>query len=620
MPASSFTLLFSTLVINGTIGNRISYDNLIEETVSIVRSCTKFDSDDTLLLAGEYEDFFKQPSFDEVPVALISESKSALFELYTLSKYSFFVFEQFTFLHYLWRLNQFILIASSQPMLRLLLQNVNDSTWANSNGLHVLIDGQTEKRGCVNAFRFLWTAWEYDRINTIFPCIDPVEGLVLYTYNPYSNAAPAGWQEAGRFKGRGGHPWVLLKRKYNNSDRCEDLLFDRTKDVNGYVIRMNAISFIPYLRINPSKTGADKFTGDNSEIAKIVVERLNASLQVLEHNGTIYDLGGIDSDGNVMGMMAEVATGVVDMGMNVRSLHAMWKVEHTYPHELDGLCVITRRAGQISELYKIVSFISPGALVVIIILMLIALSVLTLYTGFLSSCMNIIRLITSVSMIGLPVTNFGRILISNLFFLVFILNALFQSHWSSLLTIPVSLPNIRTAEDLKKSNCEIYGSVYNIHVLQDPEFRSRFHAETYDGCKQRVLKSRYAACLDNCIHLYTRIQNEPLRRSGWIQQNVQVYVTRENWPLLHRAMEVIRKSVEAGLVTMWKKLNTRWMHAAWQRKKIARDKSFRILEIRHVLFSFYLLAVGHFFAATAFIAEIIFARQQRLGHRATRQR
>jgi len=53
-------------------------------------------------------------------------------------------------------------------------------------------------------------------LSVIFSCIDPDDGIVLYTFNPYSNSTPADWYEVGRAKGRKGHPWIILKRKYEN--------------------------------------------------------------------------------------------------------------------------------------------------------------------------------------------------------------------------------------------------------------------------------------------------------------------------------------------------------------------------------------------------------------------
>jgi len=41
--------------------------------------------------------------------------------------------------------------------------------------------------------------WAYDLLSVIFSCIDPDDGIVLYTFNPYSNT-PADWYEVDRAK------------------------------------------------------------------------------------------------------------------------------------------------------------------------------------------------------------------------------------------------------------------------------------------------------------------------------------------------------------------------------------------------------------------------------------
>lgn len=93
-------------------------------------------------------------------------------------------------------------------------QRTKDSPWANPEGFYILIDKQTVTRGCINARSYLWTAWEYDLLSVIFICIDPNDGIVYYTYNPYTNSTPDNWYEVGHAKGRQGHPWIILKRKF----------------------------------------------------------------------------------------------------------------------------------------------------------------------------------------------------------------------------------------------------------------------------------------------------------------------------------------------------------------------------------------------------------------------
>lgn len=187
--------------------------------ISIFRNCIAFDRSNALLLAGEYEDFLQRSSLEDTPLALVAESNSSAFDLFVSSRYSYSVFKRFSFVHLLWKLNQFVVVASSQPLLRRSLQRIKDSTWSNFNGFHILVDRRTEDHGCADAYGFLWAAWEYDLISSIFLCIDPAEGIVVYTYDPFSGNAPDGWRAAGYFKGRSGHPWVLLKRKYQHGRR-----------------------------------------------------------------------------------------------------------------------------------------------------------------------------------------------------------------------------------------------------------------------------------------------------------------------------------------------------------------------------------------------------------------
>lgn len=94
------------------------------------------------------------------------------------------------------------------------IKRTKDSPWANANGFYVLIDRQTEKRGCINARSYLWAAWQYDLLSVVFLCIDPHDGIVCYTYNPYSSEAPESWQQVERLRGRHGHPWIIFRRKF----------------------------------------------------------------------------------------------------------------------------------------------------------------------------------------------------------------------------------------------------------------------------------------------------------------------------------------------------------------------------------------------------------------------
>ncbi|XP_029054347.2 uncharacterized protein LOC114881670 [Osmia bicornis bicornis] len=610
--ALNTVLAISTLLINATADNSANYNDLIETTVTIVKSCTSSKQISALLLAGEYDDFLQKSLLDDVPVALISESDPNNFEYYTLTRYLFREFRKFATLQLLWKMNEFVVVARSQPLLRLLLQRIKDSTWFNSNGFYVLIDRKTGNYGCSNAYRFLWVAWEYELLSTIFLCIDPVEGLLIYTYNPYTNVIPSEWQDAGSFKGRNRHPWLLLKKKYRNGPgMCKDLNFDKTSDLNGYEVRANAVSYPPNLYIDPEGLGVDKkFAGENGEIIQMVFRKLNASLNVMVHNGSVYDLGGLGPHGNIVGMFADIESGKVDMGINARTLYVMWKFGTTYPHGQNGLCVITQRAGQVSELTKVISFMSVPVIFGNLTVFIIAFWLLVKYKGVLPAALDIIRLMTVVSIHRLPRSISTRVFFVNVFILILIMNSLLQSHLASLLTVPVFRPNIKTPADLKRANSTIYGSKFQGPSLQDPVLRSRFHPVSYHECEQRVRNSIHAACLDDCNHQYTRIRSNShtFYNSRAIQQNLQVYVTKQNWSLLNPMTRLIQNAVEAGIVSMWKNVSRLMLRRAWK-KRIAREfRSYRTLTMKNVGFCFYVQVIGFILGTVAFLFEILIAR------------
>jgi len=84
----------------------------------------------------------------------------------------------------------------------------------------------------------------------------------------------------------------------------------------------------PFIRVNLSAPYLKKFSGDNSEIIKVLLVKLKAFINVDLYNGTIYGLGGIGSNGTMEGLMAPISNGRIDIGMNTRTLFVLWKVRY----------------------------------------------------------------------------------------------------------------------------------------------------------------------------------------------------------------------------------------------------------------------------------------------------
>jgi len=91
--------------------------------------CLPMESHLTLLLGGDYNEFLVQSHINMIPVALIDEANPRFNTLrkFTLSRYSYLMFKNYNFTHFL-RAHRFVLVTSSQPLLRALLQVNNNKT------------------------------------------------------------------------------------------------------------------------------------------------------------------------------------------------------------------------------------------------------------------------------------------------------------------------------------------------------------------------------------------------------------------------------------------------------------------------------------------------------------
>ncbi|XP_015174649.1 PREDICTED: uncharacterized protein LOC107065449 isoform X2 [Polistes dominula] len=554
-------------------GGNSSYDKAIDTTLNILISCTVKTSNNKILLAGEYSDVLinRRHFFGITPIALVGESKNSSFDLLALTRQSFIVYKKtfHEFVRFLNKLRFFVVITSSQPILKLTLRRIKDTTWANNNGCYIMIDKRTGKRGCVNAYSYLWTAWQFDLLRSIFICVDPNEGVLLYSYDPYTAQVSGDWIEAGRFSGRNGHPWLLLKKKYDK--------------------------------------GLDRFSGDNSMIIKTILQKLNATINITVKQ---MMLGGINKYGRMTGVLGEVASGNYDMGMNSRSFTMMWHLSYTYPHDEAGICSMSQSSKEISELRKLMGLLTTPFMIISMILCVITLLIIIKFDGFFEACLNIERLVVCVAMLRLPNINSYRIYICMIFLLSLTANAVFQSHWYTLLTIPQFYANIDTYDDLKDSGNAIYGTI-SFKDMVGEELDSRYHETSYMDCTNIVKNSSNVVCVSDCLDIFERTLNEKdLHVSRYkIREFVSTFIARENWPIFETFSKNLQKLVESGLVSLWRKRATEHLHREIQ-LRVLNMTGFKVLKFRHLDFSFYILIIGNSCAMFVFAMELLIHRHR----------
>lgn len=72
------------------------------------------------------------------------------------------------------------------------LDNFRNSTWWNHEAYIIVVNKQFTN-SCYMAQEFLYVAWTYKILSTLYLCRHYDNRLLIYTYNPYSYLAPKFW-------------------------------------------------------------------------------------------------------------------------------------------------------------------------------------------------------------------------------------------------------------------------------------------------------------------------------------------------------------------------------------------------------------------------------------------
>lgn len=127
---------------------------------------------------------------------------------------------------------------------------------------------------------------------------------------------------------------------------------------------------------------------------------------------------------------------------------------------------------------------------------------------------------------------------------------------------------------------------------------------SYKDCKEHVENSSTAVCVGDCYHLYYRIKGQDLIRSRMLREVIQSYVTREDWPLYQRVNDIIQQMMQAGLITKSRDEVLSEIKRERNRRIALRKKTYNVMLLRQLAFSFYILGFGYACAIIIFALEM----------------
>ena len=493
-----------------------------------------------------------------------------------------------------YKLQNFVITASSITKLTQTLENLKNSLWWNHMASFFIIDESSPlDQGCSNAFNILSTAWKMNLLHAKLICHHESNEQLIYSYNPYTNQAPVPWQLVKTYRIKNTHPWTLLVRGYRDGQEiCKNLDFDKTNDLGGYETRLSSFSVI-YDK-NWSNTNLETISSLNAIVLRYIFRALNSSVKIfVESPNSIFNL---------------TSSGFVDMSIDAWFQQNNFNTSMAYPHWSSGLVPMTKYRGRLSQIGKLLHVLDKSSRYAVVIVFFVTFVFFKFFLrhSVTSAILNIVRLICNTAILNLPNKVAMRIYLSGLLIFSVTLQGIYQGQLASLLTKQVNLQNVETLQDLENWNYTIYTNkdfTSNIKILN---FSGRI--VSFDGfdCKEYVLEEAAAACVYEWSLLINVGKKYDLHVSrNYLIKMFAVYLIREDWPVEEKLNTVISRLSEADIFhrVLFKNAELTMERMEYNEKKNDEQK-FEVMTLKELAFAFAILGTGLACSCVIFIVEI----------------
>ena len=498
-----------------------------------------------------------------------------------------------------YKLQNFIITASSIPRLKRNLQHLRTLPWWNHMASFLIVDESTlHDQDCSNALKILTTAWKMNLLRAKFICHCDFKGPLIFSYNPYTNQAPLPWQMAKTSRIKNNHPWSLLVRGYQDSQEiCENLDFDKTKDLGGYEIRLSSFSVNDDK--NWSKTNLESISSPNGILLHYIFRTLNSTVRIfVESPKSISEL---------------TSSGFADISLDALPQQNNYNTSMTYPCGSSKLVSMTQHRGHLSEIGKLLRVldISSRYAVFTVFFVTFVFFKLILRQSVTSAILNIVRLICNTAVPNLSNHVAMRMYLGGLFIFLLTLQGIYQGQLASLLTKQVSLPNVDSLEDLENWNYTIYNHKDITQYLKVLNFSGRVVSLEDFACEKYVLEDAGAACVHEWSLLVNIAKSSDLHLSrNQLIRMFLVYLIREDWPVEEKLNTVISRLVEADIFhrVSRKKIDSTIRRIKYDEEK--KDKQeVKVMTLNELAFTFAILGIGLGCATVIFIVEILMQKK-----------
>lgn len=440
--------------------------------------------------------------------------------------------------------------------------------------------------------------WRKRIVNIVFLWFDKV-----YTYNPFLEV----------------YDLVLNTSK---------VFADKYMNMNGMILKMSMFE----TALDAISIGKGNFIGRDAFLSQTLALSLNSNYTYLPpRDGITYGMK--YPNGSMSGVFADVANFYGDITMNSRLVKLQFEniLEHTYPHDREDIACLVPKSAKQAE-YKKFTILFPELIWILLGASVLAFTVLWYFATdyknreFLQTFFHVVSIT-----LGIPIldqTGFKRraVLIFYTFYM-FLLLAAYHGVLTSVLTVPITLPEINTLSDLENSGLEIIAATRFKDMLQDNKGGSlttklidKITRVPDDPDVDKVIKKRghYAVILKETFALRAVLERDNYQNGKPIYRVMkekpmpsqvcyamrfgvglpsllffQRFCFRYGSPALPRINKLLRRYQENGLNVFWKDWTVHLMTLMTRYKEmLSDDESLKVLTLDNVSASYYILGLG----------------------------
>ncbi|XP_057338838.1 uncharacterized protein LOC130676542 [Microplitis mediator] len=459
-----------------------------------------------------------------------------------------------------------------------------------------------------------------------------VENIIdIITFNSFADYAPPFWYKVDdlHFYDYHGH-WRIFVGHYsqeigfnlNGLNICDNIIFDRTKYLNGYAIKVLRASN----NRNDSNGPVDEYITRNTNdqylyetlglymgtVGLWLMEFLNITLNityVYVHNSNgKYFINSPLLYHSVDLVLYPILYSAYNKTMIISNYYYL-----SYPIVFNDDIIVTHNRGLMTPLEKMFDFygwltIIATTIILLMVFIVIYLSNRTKKNSRLSfAIFECLRLLINNSIYTRMDTAKMRIFFFVIFLYFLIMQATFSGHLAVFLTKPEYRKNVETLDDLKDPRYTvIYAREGCREYITDPLLLNKVIFDNL-GCKKNIHTSESIACIGFKKSFDVLIAKYKLHFSAnSLQFSFASLTMRNNWPLNDRVNNFAMRLHESQSYDKWWKLVHELLVAEYiEKKDISTHNYYRPIEFEDVTFAFILLAIGLIFSLVSFVLEMI---------------